>query len=174
IVVYQTDTGSQLLRVNATPVARAGQNYTLSPSGTSLAVIRTDAIEIYTLPELSSKDREALQKAEAAAPQLGTRIRANAMSPSPAPAPTSSTDDRTEVQSPTQPAPKSAAPDSPTANTPATPTTQPAAESRPAEPAAQPAPASQATEGDEQTPRKPPTLYNEPGEHAPAQPDRPR
>lgn len=169
IVVYQTDTGSQLLRVNATPVARAGQNYTLSPSGTGLAVIRTDAIEIYALPELSGKDREALQKAEAAAPQLGVRTRTNPMPSSPAPVSSGSADDRTEAQSSPQPAQSDG-----TARAPETSVTQPATESRPAEPATQPAPASQAAEGDEQAPRKPPTLYNEPGEHPPAQPDRPR
>ena len=38
VVVYQTDTGKQLLHVECSPVERAGQNFTLSPDGLSLAL----------------------------------------------------------------------------------------------------------------------------------------
>jgi len=70
IIVYQTETGRQILRVDATPVARAGQNFALAPDGLSLAVIRTDALEIYSLPPLTGKEREAVKLAEASAPRL--------------------------------------------------------------------------------------------------------
>jgi hypothetical protein len=169
IIVYQTNTGTQLLHVNATPVARAGQNYALSPNGLSLAVIRTDAIEIYTLPELSGKDREALQKAEAAAPRLGGAARPGLIPRSLTASPSNSAQDRSEVQKPQQQAPN---PSSTTpAATPEAPTPQTAAEGPPATPT--PA-ASQNAEGDEQPQRRPPTLYNEPGEHSPATSARPQ
>lgn len=70
IVVYQIDSGRQLLRVDAEPIARAGQNFALSPDGMSLAVIRNDTVEIYTLPQLSPQDRQAVQLGEASAPQI--------------------------------------------------------------------------------------------------------
>jgi len=70
ITVYQTDSGRQLLRVEATPVARAGQNFSLSPDGLRLAVIRDGALEVYNLPQLTSAERKAVQMAEAAAPQI--------------------------------------------------------------------------------------------------------
>ena len=40
VVVYQTESGKQLLHVDCSPIARAGQNFALSPDGMSLAVIR--------------------------------------------------------------------------------------------------------------------------------------
>jgi hypothetical protein len=70
VVVYQTDSGRQLLRIDAAPIARAGQNYTLSPDGMSLAVIRNEAIEIYNLPPLTREEQKAVQLAEASAPQI--------------------------------------------------------------------------------------------------------
>ncbi len=70
ITVYQTDSGRQLLRVDATPISRAGQNFALSPDGLRLAVLQNDTVAIYGLPALTSKEREAVQMAEAAAPQI--------------------------------------------------------------------------------------------------------
>jgi hypothetical protein len=70
IVVYQIDSGRQLLRVDAAPIARAGQNYALSPDGMSLALIRGETVEIYNLPPLTPKDREAVQLARTSAPQI--------------------------------------------------------------------------------------------------------
>jgi hypothetical protein len=81
IVVYQIDSGQQLLKVDASPIARAGQNYALSPDGMGLAVIRNQAVEVYDLPPLSPKDREAVQMARQTAPTIdgdpGARLSAS-------------------------------------------------------------------------------------------------
>ena len=68
IVVYQTETGKQLLHAECSPVERAGQNFTLSPDGLSLALVHADAIEIYRLPPLSEKDQTSVKLAENSAP----------------------------------------------------------------------------------------------------------
>ena len=68
VVVYQTGTGKQLLHADCSPVERAGQNFDLSPSGTALAVVHADAIEIYKLPPLTSKDESDLKLAQTSAP----------------------------------------------------------------------------------------------------------
>jgi hypothetical protein len=70
VVVYQTDSGRQLLRIDTAPISRAGQNFALAPDGLSLAVVRNEAVEIYNLPPLTSKERQAVQMAEASAPQI--------------------------------------------------------------------------------------------------------
>jgi hypothetical protein len=70
VTVYQTDSGRQLLRVDAAPIARAGQNFALSPDGMRLAVIRNGSLEVYSLPQLTSDERKAVQMAEASAPQI--------------------------------------------------------------------------------------------------------
>jgi hypothetical protein len=68
VVVYQTGTGKQLLRADCSPVERAGQNFTLSPNGLALAVLHADAIEIFNLPPLTSKDESDLKLARSIAP----------------------------------------------------------------------------------------------------------
>jgi hypothetical protein len=70
VTVYQTDSGRQLLRVDAAPIARAGQNFALSPDGMRLAVIRDGSLEVYSLPPLTPDERKAVQMAEASAPQI--------------------------------------------------------------------------------------------------------
>src|SRR5271170_4595516 len=67
VIVYQTNTGKQLLRADCSPVERAGQNFAFSPDGLSLAVVHADAIEIYSLPPLTSKDQAALKLAQTSA-----------------------------------------------------------------------------------------------------------
>jgi hypothetical protein len=69
IVVYQTGDGKQLLHAECNPVARAGQNFALSPAGLGLAVVHDDNIEIYSLPPLTTKDEADVKRAEAAAPE---------------------------------------------------------------------------------------------------------
>ncbi len=69
ITVYQTDSGKQLLTLDLTPAARAGGNFAISDDGLSFAVVRNDSLEIHALPELSSKDRAAVKRAFATAPQ---------------------------------------------------------------------------------------------------------
>jgi hypothetical protein len=79
--VIQMYNGKQLLRVTTSPIQRAGQNYTLSPDGLSLAVIHdtlspvkgggiahSTAIEIYPLPSLSDKDQAQVRIEAAMAP----------------------------------------------------------------------------------------------------------
>ncbi len=68
VVVYQTGTGKQLLRADCSPVERAGQNFALSPNGLALAVVHDDAIEIYNLPPLTTKDESDLKLAHSIAP----------------------------------------------------------------------------------------------------------
>ena len=68
IVVYQIDSGKQLLRVESLPVQRAGQNFSLSPDGLSFAVLHTGEIDIYSLPPLTPKDQAAVKEAQAMAP----------------------------------------------------------------------------------------------------------
>ncbi len=68
VVVYQTGTGKQLLHADCSPIERAGQNFALSPNGLALAVIHADAIEIYTLPALTTKDESDVKLAHSIAP----------------------------------------------------------------------------------------------------------
>jgi hypothetical protein len=80
--VIQMYNGKQLLRVTTSPIQRAGQNYTLSPDGLSLAVIRdtlspakgggiahSTAVEVYPLPLLSDRDRAQIRAEAAMAPR---------------------------------------------------------------------------------------------------------
>jgi hypothetical protein len=78
--VIQMYNGKQLLRVVTSPIQRAGQNFTLSPDGLSLAVIHDNptakgdvvthqtSIEIYRLPALSGKDLDQIKLEAAMAP----------------------------------------------------------------------------------------------------------
>ena len=69
ITVYQTDSGRQLLTLELTPAARAGGNFALADDGLSLAVVRNDVLEIYPLGELTGKDKAAVKRAFATAPE---------------------------------------------------------------------------------------------------------
>ncbi|HEY2039248.1 MAG TPA: hypothetical protein VGG95_06260 [Edaphobacter sp.] len=92
VVVYQTDSGRQLLRVDAAPIARAGQNYALSPDGMSVAVVRDEAIEIFSLPPLTQDEQKAVQLAEASAPPIDgdpSLLLSSGESSTPAPGPSS-------------------------------------------------------------------------------------
>jgi hypothetical protein len=69
-----------LLKVQASPIQRVGQNFDLSPDGDSFAVLRGANIEVYKLPPLNGKDRKALEMAEAMAPERNDApIRLNAV-----------------------------------------------------------------------------------------------
>jgi len=68
VVVYQTDSGKQILHADCTPIERAGQNFALSPDGLSLAVVHAEAIEIYRLPSLTPKEEKAVVLAQTSAP----------------------------------------------------------------------------------------------------------
>jgi hypothetical protein len=166
IIVFQTESGHQVLHVDAIPVARAGQNFDLSPDGMSLAVIRTDAIEIYSLPSLTGKEREAVKLAEAAAPKAEGVPVSSAMLVS---VPASSEEPADRIAPPEPKAPVAADTASKTDTTTAQPTSTstPAAPPTPvpaAAPSADSATSGEGASADEQKPRKPPTLY-QPGEH---------
>jgi hypothetical protein len=84
--VYQTYNGTQLFRIDCTPVERSGQNFDLSPDGMRLAVVReievrhkgtkdsgaymdkSAGIEIYALPPLTDQDRSSVKAAAVNAP----------------------------------------------------------------------------------------------------------
>jgi hypothetical protein len=84
--VYQNYNGRLLLRIDCTPVERAGHNFALSADGMRLAVVREvavrhaatvdyaayvqqeAAVEVYTLPQLSAEDRAAVKEAMRLAP----------------------------------------------------------------------------------------------------------
>lgn len=165
VTVYQTESGKQIFHTDCSPIARAGQNFALSPDGKKLAVIRNGAIEIFALPAMSSKDQAELKEARAMIPAvtddpIALRVStAEAAAPEPAPAPKPaaatpavappSAPDMSKAVAAAASAPGAtsvtAAP-SPTTSVPAT------------------APASQPTAGDvaPEQPRKPPTLYTLP------------
>ncbi len=69
VVVYQAVSGRQILRVECSPIEPAGQNFALSPDGLHLALVRDNAIEIDTLPELTGKEDAEAKLAEADAPE---------------------------------------------------------------------------------------------------------
>jgi hypothetical protein len=178
--VYQMYSGKQLLRIECTPIIRAGQNFALSPDGMQLAVVRetmlrhpatktddaytsrTAAVEIYALPALSNKDQVAVKEAQGFAPEdTGARIdlalqRQSGPPPSDAQAANAMTGSTAAVPG------SASAPGSPEPALPAL----PVEESLPAAEQSAPAEASAAGDPVDTAPRKPPTLYG-PGE-APA------
>jgi hypothetical protein len=168
IVVYQTDSGRQVLRIDASPVVRAGQNFALSPDGLSLAVVRGDAIEIHSLPPLTPKEREAVQKAEVSAPgddggspgmlgDQGTASDAAAVRPAeaaPSPPAAPAVDAAANAPIASQSTPPAAPETAPPANT--------ASGPLPDKPS--PLAGDEKQTNTDEAPRKPPTLYNEPGE----------
>lgn len=161
VVVYQTESGKQILHVDCSPVARAGQNFSLSPDGMGLAVVRENALEIFPLPPLSKKDQADVKEARAQVPKDDV-LPINFAGSSPEPAAT-------------RPAPNEAAPEKAAAPSPQ-PAVQPEipkvqqAASVPATIPAATGPAGSATAEGDASPeqrRKRPTLYTLPGEQAP-------
>jgi hypothetical protein len=69
ITVMQNHDGRQLLKVQASPIQRAGQNFDLSPEGLHFAVVRNGNIEVYPLPGLTSADKKAVEEARKMAPE---------------------------------------------------------------------------------------------------------
>jgi hypothetical protein len=179
VVVYQTGTGKQLLHADCSPVERAGQNFDLSPSGTALAVVHADAIEIYKLPPLTSKDESDLKLAQTSAPpenNLPIHFAAQAASSTDADA--DAIAPQSGAQSFSQPSTQSgAANNTPsdlsqsgasTQQTTATPDATPAPQTTPP-PATQPL----ADPSPDQQHRPPPTIYTLPTDKAPT-PDHPK
>jgi hypothetical protein len=184
VVVYQIDSGKQLLRVDCSPIERAGQNFALSPDGMALAVVHADAIEIYTLPPLTDKDQAAVKLARSSAPpETDIPVHFNQQ---PAEAESDSATDSTERPGPQpfSPQPFSPTPPTTTANVPsdsAPAQGQPASPTPPVTAAAEDTKASQPPAaqplGDPSGPssgdaapeqhRPPPTLYTLPGDKRP-------
>jgi hypothetical protein len=176
VIVYQTDSGKQILHVESLPVQRAGQNFALSPDGMSLAIIHGDAVEIYRLPPLTPNEQAAVKEAQAMAPETNdVPIRFSGLVAGAAMG--SSTQSPAPAASPDQPAQPARAADNPTGTSPSAAgdvSTNPSA-GAPA-PAAPPANQS-SSDGDsapQEQPRKPPTLYNSPADTPPAPQPAPR
>ena len=64
VTVRQNYDGRVLLKLAVDPVERTEQNFDLSPDGLALAVVQTGALNVYRLPELTSKDRGEVKLAE--------------------------------------------------------------------------------------------------------------
>ena len=184
VVVYQTGTGKQLLRADCSPVERAGQNFALSPNGLALAVVHADAIEIFTLPALTTKDQSDIKLALSIAPpedDLPVRFtgRATPMSSAVADSPSQPNPPATapqpaaaNPQSPATPASPAAAANTPSDPTPPASSNSEASQKPPA--ATPPAPTSPSSGDDPpEQHRTPPTIYTLPGDKAPATPAAP-
>ncbi len=74
ITVMQNHDGRVLLKVQATPIQRSGQNFDLSPSGTQFAVLRGGNLEVYPLPALTGKDQKAVEEAASLAPPAAADV----------------------------------------------------------------------------------------------------
>ncbi len=68
VTIFQAYDGRLLMKQNATPIQRAGQNFDLSPNGMALAVVQSGNIAVYKLPALNGKDQSALKLATAMEP----------------------------------------------------------------------------------------------------------
>ena len=69
ITVMQHHDGRLLLKVQASPIQRAGQNFDLAPDGLAMAVLRAGNIEVYRLGPLSAQDQRAVESAAKNAPE---------------------------------------------------------------------------------------------------------
>ena len=176
ITVFQTETGRQIFSLNANPMLRASQNFTLSPGGQELAVLNNGAIEIYALPAPNPKELAGIHLAESLAPHLSEEpIRLGA----------SATPKTLERDTEVKHEPAKASPGTATANDAPMSGEVPAVARAPVQEVDQPASIPSATTTQSLAPpaetmgdapaetghRKPPTLYN-PGEKPEADPAR--
>ena len=172
VVVYQTDSGKQILRVEALPVQRAGQNFSMSPDGMDLAIVHGDAIEVHHLPPLTTKEQEAVKQAQAAAPPTNDApIRFSTLTTT---YPVTESNPQPPTPNATTPNPQPQAPPPPPANSANTaPSTTQNTTTNPPVTSSNPAPATPSADADPDQPeqhRKPPTLYNSPSDPPPVQP----
>ncbi len=72
VQVLDTATGNSVLSITASPAVLDGQNFSLSPDGTRLAVIEGSTVELYELPEMTPEDRARWVAVKADAPNLNT------------------------------------------------------------------------------------------------------
>ena len=61
IRVYGTESGDMLLHLLCQPAVRSPENFDLAPDGRTLAVLGPKTLDLYTLPELTAKDRKDLE-----------------------------------------------------------------------------------------------------------------
>jgi hypothetical protein len=165
IDVYQTANGNQLLHLDCSPVEPASQNFAISPDGMTLALRNNGAIAFYDMPPLTEKEQAAVKLAQSSAPEeIDAPVRINQ----------GHTASSSEAAAP----PPESAPQLPTIQAAQAPPTQPTpaqetATSPSAEPASSQSPSSQPTSEAGDPPaeqhRKPPTLYNAPGDPPPSE-----
>ncbi|WP_263379752.1 hypothetical protein [Granulicella paludicola] len=70
--VYQTASGSLLLKTDASPAIKTAENFSLSEDGTELAVVREGAIEVFKLPGLTARDKDDVAEVAKFAPPEDT------------------------------------------------------------------------------------------------------
>ena len=158
VVVYQTDSGKQILRADCSPIERAGQNFDLSPNGLNLAVIHAEAIEIYSLPPLTTKEQSDVKLAEASAPEENDapiHFATAQTAPAAAEASSSAQADSASTSSPTDTLGRDA-----TQGTSSTPANVSSIAAAPSQPPA--TTTSSSGDAPPTQPRKPPTLYTLP------------
>ncbi len=68
IRVYGTESGDLLLHVQCDPAAKTAENFDLSADGRTLAILGAKSLDLYTLPELSARDRKDLAQVETMRP----------------------------------------------------------------------------------------------------------
>lgn len=162
VMVYQMESGKQLLHIDCSPIARAGQNFALSPDGMKLAVIRKDAIEVYALPPLSPKDQNEVKEARAMVPK-GSVLPIDFAGPTPSDASTDTPSSAQESVKAAAASEQSSAGTTTAGTSPDVP--KPTNVSASAAPAPKPTVnSSPAGDAAPEEPRKPPTLYTLPGD----------
>jgi VWFA-related protein len=70
VQVIDTATGNTTLSITASPAVPDGQNFSISPEGTLLAVVNGTTMDVYALPEMSADDRARLMTVKADTPGL--------------------------------------------------------------------------------------------------------
>lgn len=70
VQVIDTATGNTALSVVASPAVPDGQNFSISPEGTLLAVVTGTALDVYELPEMSADERGRFLTVKADTPGL--------------------------------------------------------------------------------------------------------
>lgn len=63
VSVRQNHDGRLLLKLQASPIQRAGGNFDLSPGGMEMVIVRAGNVEIYRLPPLTPKDQKQMKLA---------------------------------------------------------------------------------------------------------------
>ncbi|MDQ2835505.1 MAG: hypothetical protein M3Y50_17540 [Acidobacteriota bacterium] len=155
VIVFQAGSGRQILHAECSPAEPAGQNFALSPDGLSLALIRDNAIQIYSLPDLTPKEASDVKTVATSAPE-DTTLPVNFQIEQRSLAAESASDAEADFTASDTKAPENAAPNSltPVATVPAPSLPRPT----------EPTPSASSSEGDPSPnqPRKPPTLYTLP------------